>query len=147
MKKKIMLLICIAALFIGMVAMPVEASLSGSIVKSAYVEQNENEGTHYRVFGRITGYLKIENVVSCEQIGDTDWYSNVEITGYAPYTDMGIFDFSVGRLLWHGYADKNIHLTVRLIQDPPDLKAGNTVDFGWLGTFGIGIKVDYWSED
>jgi hypothetical protein len=144
--KKVILAIGMVALFIGMVVMPAGASLNSGIVKSVHVEQNEPYGifTHYWVFGIIIGELKIEEVVSCKQVGGTNWYSNVEIRGHAPKTDFGIDDFGVGRWIYRVYGGSDITLTVKFMKNPPDLIVGETVYFGGMirgTTFGIGIHV------
>jgi len=149
--KKNILAIGIATLFICMVFVPAGASLDSA--KLTNVEQSEPEEgpiTQFLAFGYVGGILEIEEIESCKLIGHIfgfDWYSNVKIKGYAPNTDHGANDFSVGRWIHKMYGGENITFTAKLLLRSPKLIEGETVSFGTFLPFlsmsvGIGIRVE-----
>jgi len=163
--KKTLLAIGIVALFIVMAFVPVGASLeakpseneeqnleaepSENEKQNPEAEPSENEGqgepegvfTQFWVFGFIGGELEIEEIESCEQIGNSNWYHNVIITGYAPLTPFGVGDFSVGRWAWRAYGGEDITLKVSLLNTQVELEEGKTVDFFRTQGFCIHVTI------
>ena len=109
--------------------------------------------TDFWTFGFFKGEFEIQEIISCEKIGNTGIYSNVKITGHCPVTDHHLLDFGVGRWAYKIYGGKDINLTVKLLLRSPELIEGETVDFGFppppfvFGrALGIGIKVEVISD-
>ena len=147
--KKHLLAVGIVLLFICVTLVPVVSSIENTV--STDNEQFQTSSllkTRFWVFGFILGEFEIEEIKSCEQIGNTKLYTNVEITGTVPY-DRFFDSFSVGKWIYRSYAGERITFTAAFLKSQAELLEGETVDFGeWYPvpfyppcTFGIGLKV------